>query len=117
MIQFRQIPTYTVPIQPEKNTASSWYRYLQDLNTGRPPGDVQPITVTASPFTVHQSDFAGFLIVKGGTVSKIEFYRGVTNTTGAGIDVGVVAGCLPMAQEDSYKITYSGAPTVTFVPL
>jgi hypothetical protein len=117
MTQFRAIPTYTVPIQPKDNTAASWYRYFQDLDTGRPPEDVEPLTVTASPFVVHQSDHAGFLIVKGGTVSKIEFYRGVSNTTGPGIDIGVVAGCLPMGQEDSYKITYTVVPTVTFVPM
>jgi hypothetical protein len=117
MSQFRGIPNYPIPISQKENTTAAWYRFLQDLNSGRPPENVEPITVTASPFTTHQSDHAGFLIVQGGTVNKIEFYRGVSNTNGPGIDVGVVAGCLPMGLEDSYKITYAVAPTVTFVPM
>ena len=117
MTQFRGIPTYTIPLALKENTTSAWYRFFQDIDGGRPPEDIESIVLTGSPFAFHVSDHAGFLIVKGGTVSKIEFYRNVTNTTGAGIDVGVVAGCLPLGAEDTYKITYTVAPTVTFVPM
>jgi hypothetical protein len=115
--QFRGIPTYSTPFSIKDNIVAAWYRFFQDLDSGRPPEDVEPLTPTGSPFVVHQSDHAGFLIVNGGTVSMIEFYRNVQNTSGPGINIGVVAGCLPLGQEDSYKITYSVAPTLTFVPL
>ena len=114
MSQFRGIPTYTIPLAQKDTTTSAWYRYFQDLDSGRPPSGTMPVTLTGSPFTIQASDHGGFLIVAGGTVSKIEFSRGAN---GAFIDVGVVAGCLPMGQQDNYRITYTGAPTVTFVPM
>ena len=71
---------------------------------------VQSVPVSASPFT-YVAGSAGNLAVSGGTVSSITLTRANTTTP-----TGVTAGLIPMANRDTVTITYSGLPTVTFIP-
>lgn len=67
------------------------------------------VTPGASPYTYLTLD-AGRAILKGGTVSLVEVGRG-----GTFVDVGVVAGCIPMSRGDQIRITYTVVPTMTFM--
>lgn len=65
------------------------------------------VTVGASPF-VYVPPANGYVIVNGGTVAGISFSRdGVTF-----FNCGQLAGAFPVARGDSFRVTYSVAPTV-----
>lgn len=68
------------------------------------------ITVTASPFT-HNATADGLLIVSGGTVTKQEYRRGAVYT-----EVGQLNSMLLVLAGDALRVTYSVAPTITFIP-
>lgn len=72
-----------------------------------------PVAVTpgASPYE-HVADRAGSMLVVGGTVSLVEIGR-----AGSYFDCGVVAGPITLAPYDSVRVTYTVAPTMTFLPL
>ena len=72
------------------------------------------ISVGSSPFNYQNasSTYDESVIVKGGTVSKIEFSR--DNSTF--YDVGVTAGMFTLNPADSLKVSYSVAPTMTSIP-
>ncbi len=53
----------------------------------------------------------GTLIVSGGTVSNIAITRGTTT-----IQTGVTAGAFTLDLNDTVAVTYSAAPTLTFLP-
>ncbi len=87
-----------------------------DVNLGKltnstvAPSD---ITVTASPFTYQNTTaFNGDVIISGGTVSDIEFTR--DNTTF--YTVGFIEGVLRLSPSDRVRVTYTVAPTMTYVP-
>jgi len=109
--QYRQAPTYTQPISNGTNTQPSWYRFFQAIHIGTPPQAESSITVTASPFT-YTASMGGFVIVHGGTVSQISFSR----TSGTSYITGQTTGTFPVSAGDSVIVTYSGLPTITFVP-
>jgi len=67
------------------------------------------ITVGASAFTYTAPD-AGRVIVNGGTVSLIEYGRNGTFTT-----IGVIAGLFAISKDDQLRVTYTVAPTMTFL--
>jgi hypothetical protein len=75
--------------------------------SGAPP---VPVTVTASPFS-YTADRDGFLVVQGGTVTKQEYGR-----TGTFTDVGLLNSMLPILLGDIIRVTYTVAPTITFIP-
>ena len=81
---------------------------LQDV-----PALAQPsaaIAPTGSPFS-YTAPFNGSVIVTSGTVSHIAIKRqGVT------IDTGLTVGPFALSQADQLIVTYSGAPTMTFLP-
>jgi hypothetical protein len=110
--QFNTLPNYPVPLIDGGNTGRDWYRYWAGLFRGLAPGNVEPVTLTGSPY-VYSAVRKGALIVNGGTVSAIEFSRdgGTTYFT-----VGTMAGMFTVNASDLLKITYAVAPTVTFVP-
>ena len=71
------------------------------------------ITVTASPFTYQNTTaFNGDVIISGGTVSNIEFTR--DNTTF--YTTGLLMGVLRLSPSDRVRVTYTVAPTMTYVP-
>ena len=76
---------------------------------------VQPsnITVTASPMTYQNTTgYEADVILSGGTVSNIEFTR--NNTTF--YTVGFIEGVLRLSPSDRVRVTYTVAPTMTYVP-
>lgn len=109
MTTYRALPTYTQPLTQGQNLAQSWYRWMHDTDVGTPPSAETVVTVTASPF-VYQAPKKGFLIITGGTVSDIQFTRVGTYSTGQ------TQGTFPVSLGDKLTVTYSGAPTITFVP-
>ena len=69
---------------------------------------IQTVAVTASPFTFIASD-PGRVIVRGGTVSLVEVER-----YGVFVDMGIIAGPIPMSRGDSIRVTYIVAPTMNY---
>jgi hypothetical protein len=106
--QYRLPPTYEEKLIQSGNTSSAWYRFMQAMHLGIAPNQEVGITVKASPFT-YIAPQGGFVIVNGGTVSKIQFTRTGTYTTGQ------TAGLFPVSLGDQIIVTYSGTPTMTFV--
>lgn len=71
------------------------------------------VTPGASPYTYQNtSGRPGDIIVSGGTVSAIAFSR--DNATFYG--VGAVSGVFPLSAYDFLRVTYTVAPTMTFIP-
>lgn len=76
----------------------------------QPTRAVETVTPSASPYT-YTARCDGFLIVQGGTVSQLDYRR-----LAATVQIGVVAGMFPVQLGDGIKVTYTVAPTVTFIP-
>jgi hypothetical protein len=88
---------------------SFWYQWvvrISQLSAERP---IAPVTVGASPF-VYTASTIGNIFVSGGTVSSIVLKRsGVSLTVPENIFI-------PVAADDTVTVTYTGLPTMTFVP-
>jgi hypothetical protein len=108
-VSFQQVPTYEQSLTKSGQTSSVWYRFFQGLYQGIAPAAEVTVAVSASPFA-YTFQQRGFLIVRGGTVTAVQFTRTATNLTGQ------TAGIFPGSQGDIVNITYSGLPTVIFVP-
>lgn len=77
-------------------------------------GHVQPIANVApgaSPFT-YTASAAGSVVVTGGTVSNVQLKRGATTIAISTATNAVV----PVSAGDQVIVTYSVAPTMSFVP-
>lgn len=72
---------------------------------------IASITVGASPFA-YTAPAAGSVLIVGGTVSAVTLKRG----TPAAVSVGATAGSVPVSAGDIVTVTYSAAPTMSFVP-
>lgn len=88
---------------------------------GRNPAPAYvPQTVTASPYTYTNpaSGWPTQVIVRGGTISQIEFLRNGSLTTigGAGLG-GPTAGVYQLLPGDAIKINYSVLPEVITIPM
>lgn len=70
----------------------------------------EAVTPGASPYT-FTAGRDGQLIVRAGTVSQIDYVR-----NGVSSQIGVTAGLFPLLVGDGIRITYTVAPTVTFIP-
>lgn len=68
-------------------------------------------TVGASPWTYVVPAY-GNLVIQAGTVSAVT----ITRPGGSPVNIGVQAGMFPVQTGDSVIITYTVAPTVTFIP-
>lgn len=110
--QFNSLPNYPVPLIEGRITGRDWYRFWMGIFRGLPPGNVEPVTLSGSPY-VYSATRKGSVIVEGGTVSSIEFSRDGGDTY---YDVGTVAGMFTVNASDLLRITYAVDPTVTFVP-
>lgn len=85
----------------------------QDILWQDPPARAQPvasITPSGSPYS-YTAPFWGSVAVTGGTVSAIAISRQGTSTA-----TGLTVGVFPMARGDVLTVTYSGTPTMTFIP-
>jgi len=108
-LQYRALPTYTQPIDEKGNMSTAWRRWFGATDNGTPPADESSITVGASPFA-FQATQKGFVIVTGGTVSRIQFTRTSLHSTGQ------TSGVFPVSLADIITVTWSVKPTMTFVP-
>lgn len=109
--QLVTLPNYPVPLIQKGNTTKDWYFFFSGIFKGLPPAFVEPVVIGASPYS-YSALRQGALIVSGGTVSLIEFSRdGITY-----YDTGQTSGMFPINASDVIRITYTVAPTVTFVP-
>lgn len=104
------------PIDPDPASTSDIRNALiwaQDALLPDASPQAQPsasVTPTGSPFT-YTAPFNGQLSVTAGTVSLIQITRqGVTVAT------GLTAGLIPLSRRDAAVITYTGAPTLVFLP-
>lgn len=111
MSQLNNIPKFGIPLKIGESTSKDWYFFWNGLYTGLSPALPISITVGTSPFT-YSPQVKGTVIVQGGTVSSVQFSRdGITF-----YDFGTVAGPFPLNAADRIVITYSIAPTMTFIP-
>lgn len=111
MPQLNRMPDYNTPLLEGGVVASGWYRLWQGLWSGTPTQNLSSVAPTSSPFT-YRAPSGGWLIVQGGTVSQVQFSRDGTTF----ITTGQTQGMFPISQGDALSITYSSAPTLTFVP-
>lgn len=68
------------------------------------------LLVGGTPFS-FTAPHNGFVIVKGGTVLAITFTRCQVTLTGQ------TSGIFPLYQGDTLTVSYSGLPTMVFVPM
>lgn len=86
-----------------------WARFLVRIQQLTPERPVMPVSPGPSPYSFTATTI-GDLLVRGGNVS------GITLTRGSDSVVCPTSGFIPMAALDIVTVTYSVAPTITFVP-
>src|SRR6185312_13816552 len=112
MTPFSMFDQRVPPLDANGMLSQPFFRFLRNLFlSAGGGGPTSVITVGLSPFSFTASQ-VGEVIVKGGSVSKIEFSRDGTNV----LDTGVTAGMFPIKNQDVLRVTYAAAPTMTFVP-
>ena len=103
------LPSAHAPVaQPDGKVTPAWHRFFNSLTVG--PQPAQAHTLPASPYTLAASS-KGSVVVSGGAVSLIQLTRGLIT-----VNLGVTSGMFPAAVGDVFVITYTVAPTVTFLP-
>jgi len=109
--QFNRLPEYNERLETKGNTTRGWYSLFAGLWSGQPTAPASAVTLGSSPFS-YQAPSGGTLIIQGGTVSMVSFTRdGITN-----FNTGQTQGMFPLSQRDTLIMTYTGTPTLTFVP-
>jgi hypothetical protein len=108
-------PSNSSPATAEAGTlADIWYYLLRTLflRGGGPGAQLAPVAVAVgnSPY-LYETDINGTLVIEGGTVLEISIIRSNQN-----ILTGMTQGAIPMVRGDTVAITYSGAPSATFLP-
>lgn len=115
MTQLNSLPNFPTPLQVQTSqgpvTSKDWYFFWAGLFQGLAPAIEKAVTLTGSPFT-YAAVAKGSLIVSGGTVSLIQFTRNGTTL----YNTGQTSGMFTLNAADRLIITYTVAPTVTFVP-
>lgn len=109
--QFNNLPTFGVDLIQGGKTAAPWYFFWQGLFKGLAPAAVIPTTPAASPYT-YTAAVKGFMLITAGTVSLVEFSRDGTTFYG----YGSTSGQFTLNAADRLRMTYTVAPTMTFVP-
>lgn len=111
MTQLNRMPNYNTPLLERGEVGAGWFRLWQGLWSGVPTQNLSVVRATGSPFT-YQAPAGGTLIIQGGTVTQVQFSRDGTTF----FVTGQTQGMFPVSQGDALVITYSVAPTLTFVP-
>jgi hypothetical protein len=70
-----------------------------------------PVVIGPSPF-VYTAPRAGFVLVSGGGVTKLEITANGTTF----FPTGSWYGAFPVAKKSQARLTYIGTPSVTFIP-
>jgi hypothetical protein len=103
------IPSRNVKLADDKGYLNlAWWQYFNFLTPSKPLPE-STITVTTSPFSYTVPD-KGAVLVQGGTVSSISLKRVSSHT------LGVTVGLLPVGRGDVVTVTYTGLPTMVFLP-
>ncbi len=85
-----------------------WIQYLQQF-TQAPPA-IMTITVSASPFSYTAKE-PGYVSVAGGVVSAIALTRNTVVIDMTGVKL------IPVSINDIVTVTYTGLPTMKFIPI
>ncbi|MFB9952031.1 hypothetical protein ACFFP0_24545 [Rhizobium puerariae] len=104
------VPSSVQPISGGGGIVTTvWQRFFNALVA--PPAAVESVSVSASPFA-YKAAQTGSLAIMGGTVTDVSFKR-------AGATVVIPGGTplIPVANGDEVTITYSAAPTISFIPM
>lgn len=109
--QLNRLPQFGQPLAAGNVTNKDWYFFWAGLWRGLAPELESPVTLTGSPFT-YSAPRRGSLIVSGGTVSQIRFSRDGSTF----YNTGATAGMFALSAADRLEVTYTVAPTLTFVP-
>ena len=105
------IPSVSVPVVDKDGyilPGSGWHRFFVSLSQSPQAAQAPAVGVSPYSFAVPAN---GSFVVSGGTVSLIQLTRGR-----ATVGLGVTSGIFPASTGDTFKITYTVAPTVTFLP-
>lgn len=88
-----------------------WYRLIVSMwNRIGTGGAASAVTVGASP-VAYTAQVPGFLLISGGTVTGVTMTRGGVVTT-----FPASTALLPLSPGDAASVTYTVAPTITFIP-
>lgn len=109
--QLNKLPQFGQPLESNGVTSRDWYFFWTGLWRGLAPEIETGVTLTGSPFT-YNAPRRGSLIVSGGTVSLIRFSRDGSTF----YNTGATAGMFALSAADRLEVTYTVAPTLTFVP-
>lgn len=101
-------------INQDGTPTPEFFRFISGIAVAVFPSAISSIVVGASPFTFATAFTTGTsaVIIQGGTVSKVEFTRDSVNF----INTGQTQGMFPLSGGDSLRVTYTGLPTMTFLP-
>jgi hypothetical protein len=112
MSTLNRMPTFQEALTQKGATTRGWYTFWTGLLSGQPTSTPVSVTVGTSPFS-YVAPLGGTVILQGGTTSAVSISRdGLTFYL-----TGVTAGCFPLSQGDTLKVTYTvGPPTMTFMP-
>jgi hypothetical protein len=99
------------PLTPAGIFTPEWVKFFAGLIAV--PGPIVPITPTGSPFA-YTATQNGNMVVQGGMVSAITITRGTTRPVT--VATGVTGGIFPLSLNDELTVTYTGAPTMNFIP-
>ena len=108
-------PTFGLPAnqqavdQKSGKWLSYWYQWAVRISQLSAESPISAITVGASPFT-FKAGTIGHMFVSGGTVSSVVLTRSGTSITCQESQF------IPMAANDTVTVTYTGVPTMNFVP-
>jgi hypothetical protein len=108
-------PTFGLPADRKAVDAKTgawinyWYQWAVRISQLSAESPMMAPAVGASPFTFTAGTI-GHMFVTGGTVSSIVLTRSGTSITCQANQF------IPMAAGDTITVTYSVAPTMTFVP-
>lgn len=104
-------PTPRLPATDPKTGiwSNAWYQFIIRLAQLTPERPFEAVAVGPSPFT-YEAYTIGHVFIAGGTISAISLQRGTGSVASpSGIYI-------PVAANDRVVVTYSVAPSMTFVP-
>lgn len=110
----RESPIVTVQ-SGQPLPSKDWYTLfwqVYDSVTNGIPQPTEAIVVTASPYQFTAS-IKGQVNISGGAGLTIQFSRDGTNYLTAGTSPCMI----PVCKGDRIRVTYGGAPSMTFVPM
>lgn len=101
------VPSTNQPISENGIVTTVWQRFFNALVSS--PSAIASIQATQSPVAYKAAE-RGTLSISGGTISDVTLQRASVS-----ISLGPVR-LVPVANADTVTITYSVAPTISFIP-